>query len=472
MYNDERQRVGTIGSNARVGKTHRNPSYVTTLENNLMKYKTFVGVIAISVGVLAAPPTFADLSDGLVAHYEFEGNTDDSSGNEHHGVPDTELPGFVEGHIGLAGDFNGKDAALRVTPTSLLQPTHSVTVSAWIKMRSIPKDWSHNKIVSSSRSPAPYGGYWLDIVPQAGQQHGLLQARFVANTNTHEGVIGATKLKLNQWHHVVGMYDGKTRYIFLDGKLDGTTPAGTSIYYQSNSQFWLGKWHDGIFDGQIDDARIYNRALSECEIQSLYTGEDECGVCVLDFAEVDPPISYDGYPGYFNEDGFHVHTVKEAWEPVVIDRFLSCYERKSRQACEATVVTTKHIWYPVPDGQDAEVTSAHWFEEAESCAQLRRMGILPREVKLLATGVNLTATVNGNGVDLTLTTSAEPDTAALSILRGEKLENGGTKINVVCEFHSGGSPYTCTDTVVGDNYRVLETEYDGDLIVYDEVTPK
>ena len=91
---------------------------------------------------------------------------------------------------------------------------------------------------------------------------------------------------------------------------------------------------------------------------------------------------------------------------------------------------------------------------------------------LLAAGINLTATVNGNGVDLTLTTSAEPDTAALSIVRGEKLENGGTKINVVCEFHSGGSPYTCTDTVVGDNYRVLETEYDGDLIVYDEVTPK
>jgi hypothetical protein len=59
-----------------------------------------------------------------------------------------------------------------------------------------------------------------------------------------------------------------------------------------------------------------------------------------------------------------------------------------------------------------------------------------------------------------------------NILRGEKLENGGTKIKVVCEFPSGGSPYTCTDTVVGDTYRVLEIEYDGDLIVYDEVMPK
>ncbi len=98
-------------------------------------------------------------------------------------------------------------------------------------------------------------------------------------------------------------------------------------------------------------------------------------------------------------------------------------------------------------------------------------------VKLLATGVELTATKNGSGVDLTLTTSAEQDTAALSILRGNKLGNGGTAIGVACSFassgdSSSGSSYTCTDAVVGDNYRVLETEYDGDIIVYDEVTPK
>ncbi len=68
--------------------------------------------------------------------------------------------------------------------------------------------------------------------------------------------------------------------------------------------------------------------------------------------------------------------------------------------------------------------------------------------------------------------SFEPDIAALTILRGKKLDNGGTEIDVVCRFASGGSPYTCTDAVVGDNYRVLETEYDGSVIVYDEVTPK
>jgi hypothetical protein len=95
----------------------------------------------------------------------------------------------------------------------------------------------------------------------------------------------------------------------------------------------------------------------------------------------------------------------------------------------------------------------------------------PAPTKLLATGVNLTATPNGTGgVDLELTTFAEPDTAALLILRGDLRENGGTEIDVACSFASGGSPYTCTDDVAADTYRAAEVEYDGSFIIYDEVT--
>jgi hypothetical protein len=95
-----------------------------------------------------------------------------------------------------------------------------------------------------------------------------------------------------------------------------------------------------------------------------------------------------------------------------------------------------------------------------------------REV-LLATDVNLTATLNGSGVDLTLTTSAEPDTAKLLILRGEKRGNDATEVTVVCEFPSGGSPYTCTDNAVGYDYRAAEIEYDGSLLIQNKaVKPK
>lgn len=78
---------------------------------------------------------------------------------------------------------------------------------------------------------------------------------------------------------------------------------------------------------------------------------------------------------------------------------------------------------------------------------------------------------NSNKVGLKLTTSAEPNTAAFKIYRGEQLDNGGMAMTEVCSFSSGGSPYTCTDNVVGDIYRVLEIEDTGRPILYDEVTP-
>ena len=71
---------------------------------------------------------------------------------------------------------------------------------------------------------------------------------------------------------------------------------------------------------------------------------------------------------------------------------------------------------------------------------------------------------------LKLTTLAEPNTASFIILRGDKLKNGGTAMSTACSFASGGSPYTCTDKVVGDTYRVLEIENNGRVILYDEVT--
>ncbi|MDM8561759.1 hypothetical protein QUF54_00215 [Candidatus Marithioploca araucensis] len=140
------------------------------------------------------------------------------------------------------------------------------------------------------------------------------------------------------------------------------------------------------------------------------------------------------------------------------DETQSCYQwhHQGDEACKATVGTTF-----TPPGM--EVIGAEWHLN-DNCKNLG--------VKLLATGVSLTAKVAGNKVKLKLTTSAEPGTAALLILRGNKLSNGGTEIDVACEFPSGGSPYTCTDDSAADTYRAAEIEYNGRLIIYDEVTPK
>lgn len=197
---------------------------------------------------------------------------------------------------------------------------------------------------------------------------------------------------------------------------------------------------------------------------------EKMGPCVLDFAE--RPANYQGYPAYFNLDGFYEHSEDESFEVGTVERFLSCYHR-SKKWCESSIGTQRRD----ENGEIVgTVTSAHWYEWARDCKELEQTGILPEEVKLLATDVNLKAIRNGNGVDLELTVSSQKDTAMLMILGGQKLDNEGTKLMVIsgCEFtpnSEGEGAYSCSGPLQ-DNYRVVEFEDDGDMIVYKEVAPQ
>ncbi len=216
---------------------------------------------------------------------------------------------------------------------------------------------------------------------------------------------------------------------------------------------------------------------------SFTTLNAQAGVCVLDFANVEPAVSYDGYPNYFNSGSSHEHSITDKWNSVVVRRFLSCYQRwlkwkkvpVSQENCKAAYKTTRHIWYPLPDGQDAEVTSAHWFEDAKSCAQLKALGILPQEVKLLASfgDESLEASVNGNKVDLTLKTLSEEDVLSLLILRVKADDNGLLQVQPVCSWGSNGNKvsgasYDCTDEngSAGSVYMPASVDGKGEYTLY------
>jgi hypothetical protein len=75
------------------------------------------------------------------------------------------------------------------------------------------------------------------------------------------------------WHHVIAQYDGKTRSIWLDGKMiKSDTPAGHNAQISdvnigvtnNRSEFWNGK---------LDEMRLYNRGLTEEEILKNYKVE-------------------------------------------------------------------------------------------------------------------------------------------------------------------------------------------------------
>ena len=85
-------------------------------------------------------------------------------------------------------------------------------------------------------------------------------------------VISDTTVKTNIWYHAALMYDGADLKLYINGMLEDVNynPGGPADI--GNCAFDIGAngEHDGFFDGAIDEVNIYDRALSECEIERQY----------------------------------------------------------------------------------------------------------------------------------------------------------------------------------------------------------
>jgi hypothetical protein len=82
------------------------------------------------------------------------------------------------------------------------------------------------------------------------------------------------------WHLVAGTYDGQTVRLFVDGTEIGSGTSSTiSINYNlpENNRLYIGAYRGSCelrFDGRIDEVRLFSRALTDVEIQSVFNAEN------------------------------------------------------------------------------------------------------------------------------------------------------------------------------------------------------
>ena len=75
------------------------------------------------------------------------------------------------------------------------------------------------------------------------------------------------------WHHLVGVFTPSTSLeLYFDGQLVDTTPTSISSQYNASNNLQIGARGDssGFFDGSIDEVGIFNTALTDAEILSIY----------------------------------------------------------------------------------------------------------------------------------------------------------------------------------------------------------
>ena len=143
-----------------------------------------------------------------------------------------------------------------------------MTWSAWVEAAADPAD--DGQIVAKADDAS---GWQLKTSPDTGPH--TFGVRVAGATNTLAQRYSTTVRSLNGWYHVAGVYNAsaQTLDIYVNGVLDNGTLKGTIPAAQINSavNVNIGRRSGGsgyYFNGVIDDVRIYNRALSQAEIQA------------------------------------------------------------------------------------------------------------------------------------------------------------------------------------------------------------
>jgi hypothetical protein len=223
------------------------------------------------------PKAMADLNEGLVAYYPFDGNAIDQSGNGHDGtVYGATLTPDRFGKANSAYRFDGVNSYIKINDSPRFNLS-TFTIMAWAK-------WEGDKPDDAYAIVSNYSGR---VAASDDLQHyGLRMASldqggefFYDDGSDWDDVRGDTSaLDDGKWHFIVGVLnEGVEAKIYIDGQLENVDTTSIPNHLFPSSDLYIGRdgtaeaekrWH-----GLIDDVRIYNRALSESEIQQLYSGE-------------------------------------------------------------------------------------------------------------------------------------------------------------------------------------------------------
>ncbi len=209
----------------------------------------------------------------LVAWWKFdesEGDkTSDSSGNKLIGT----LVGNPQwqpeaGKTGGALAFDGDGDYIECGRDEGLNISCAVTIAAWIKLS---KSTTDQKIAGNQDNIT--GGYKLSIFSDKAE----LEVRDSGNLlRNNRFVDGGTILQPGVWYHVVGTYSqGGSIRTYVNAKLDRELET-LNVLAPSTGPLKIGCepfTGECLFNGLMDDLRIYNYPLSQAEITALYSGE-------------------------------------------------------------------------------------------------------------------------------------------------------------------------------------------------------
>jgi len=227
----------------------------------------------------------------LTAFYTFdEGRGEtliDHSGNGHHG----KIHGatYVKSPRGTALRFNGVDSFVDLGNPPSLNLRGNLTLAVWLKT-----------FAATSRNRLIYGdtaGLSVDRNFSIRLDRDKLFFEFGDGVASSFRFAKKSAIPADLWRHLAVVLESPRYYIYLDGTeiergemLMSVVPTAGAPISEEGLVRRIGGWAAGYFKGEMDELRLYNRALTEREILGIFEGKPVDKVVVQPQAAITPRL--------------------------------------------------------------------------------------------------------------------------------------------------------------------------------------
>jgi hypothetical protein len=231
-----------------------------------MKRKSLLLTAVATIGLTAATmaqtvPNYVP-TNGLVGWWPFNGNANDESGNGNNGtVNGATLTTDRFGNANKAYSFNNTN----ITRSNFQINFNEITVAFWLKNNNIS---SIQRLVTHQW---PSGSFSTHIENYPGGNTPYYLGGVIMNPSNQQYVTSdPSPLYQNTWAHFILTNNNNFQKLYINGILVDITIS--SILKQTTGTLYFGGDVLKYF-GSLDDIGIWNRALTECEIQDLYNAQ-------------------------------------------------------------------------------------------------------------------------------------------------------------------------------------------------------
>ncbi|MCG7895445.1 MAG: LamG domain-containing protein [Candidatus Thiodiazotropha taylori] len=225
---------------------------------------------------VSATPLSQSTQGNLIAHYSFDNNADDISGNGNHGTVHNNVT-FSTGVSGNAAVFDGANGYIQLPNSDTLFNSNSpseITLSFWLQFN----DQGSTVSIINEYDSSGYDGYYPFVISRS--QNNTLTAGTRYSSGGHVGseitLDNGNVFAAGEWHHIGYVFSQSSGSIkgYVDGALVDQATISETADYTDNDPIYIGvtRWQGVLqtfLNGKVDELKIYNYALQDSDILSL-----------------------------------------------------------------------------------------------------------------------------------------------------------------------------------------------------------